>query len=51
MSINLNDKDLQNVSGGATTSYGYPINADGSVVFKDKNGKTGMFTALEWKKL
>ena len=38
MSTNLSDKDLQNVSGGATTSYGYPINPDGSVVFKDKSG-------------
>ena len=51
MSINLNDKDLDNVSGGLTTSYGYPIGPDGSVLFKDKNGHTGSFTALEWKKL
>ncbi len=51
MSINLNDKDLENVNGGFTTSYGYQINPDGSVLFKDKNGKQGLFTAIEWKKL
>ena len=51
MSTSLNDNELKEVSGGFTTSYGYPINPDGSVIFTDKNGKVGVFTKIEWKKL
>ena len=48
----LNEDELSKVSGGAgVTDSGFPINADGSVNFTDKSGKSYTFTAAQWQAL
>ena len=51
---NLNANDLESVSGGrviGATPYGSQIMDNGSVLFRDKNGKGAVLTAEQWKEL
>ena len=51
---NINAEDLENVSGGrviGATPYGSQIMDNGSVLFRDKNGKGAVLTAAQWKEL
>ena len=51
---NLNADELENISGGkvvAVTPYGSQIMDNGSVMFRDKNGKGAVLTSAQWKQL
>ena len=51
---NLNADELENISGGkvvAVTPYGSQLMDNGSVMFRDKNGKGAILTAVQWKEL
>ena len=50
----LNLDELENISGGkviGATPYGSQILDNGSVMFRDKNGKGAILTAAQWKEL
>ena len=51
---NLNADELEHISGGkvvAVTPFGSQILDNGSVMFRDKNGKGAILTADQWKSL
>lgn len=50
----LNEEMLEQVSGGVTvgtTSYGYPVDANGNVKFTDKTGESVTLSSGDWEKL
>ena len=46
----LTDESLENVSGGATTKYGYNVDSQGNVTIADKNNSKNTLTVskAEW---
>lgn len=54
MDNKIDSKDLEQVNGGViigTTSYGFPVDENGNVTFKDKVGASVVLTAKQWDDL